>query len=231
MVTPINQPWRLPLADRVSPVQGNYPKPEDFVILAKRLWPDAIRVMLEYVWHGYDRLREGDRFDVAKDDAHLEDEITMALYARIQDVIDPYFPFAVVHQWPEIEQQKGMGRSPQCDFAFRLRGGNVRSHFSVEAKVIRTDRAVSEYIGEINDNFLTGRYSTFSSEAAMLGYRLSGTAATTFDAIGKALQSVLTEYSPLPDREHRCSCHSRDLGNKSGIAAQFRCHHLLMHFG
>lgn len=219
------------MADRVSPVQANFPIPEDFVILAKRALPDAINLMLKYVWQGYDRVREGDRFNVTKDDAHLEDEITMALYSRIQDVIDPYFPFAVVHQWPEIEQQKDRGRSPQCDLAFRLRGGNVRSHFSVEAKVIRTDRAVSEYIKEIKDNFLTGRYSTFSSEAAMLGYRLSGTAATTFDAIAEGLQRVLTEYSPLPGREHRCSCHSRDLGNKSGIAVQFRCHHLLMHFG
>lgn len=219
------------MADRMSPVQANFPIPEDFVILAKRVLPDAINVMLRHVWQGYDRLREGDSFDVSKNDAHLEDEITMALYARIQDVIDPYFPFAVVHQWPEIEQQKDRGRSPQCDLAFRLRVGNVRSHFSIEAKVIRTDGAVSEYIREIKDNFLSGRYSTFSSEAAMLGYLISGTTETAFDAIAKAFKCVLTECAHFPDRDHRCSCHSRDLGNKSGIAAQFRCHHLLMHFG
>ena len=222
------------MADRNSPLQGNYPIPEDFVELAKRLQPDAIHVMLGYVWQGYDRLRKGDRFEVRKDDSHLEDEITAALHVRIQDVIhetDPYSPFAIMHQWLEGGQQKRKGRPPQSDLAFRLLDGNVRSHFTIEAKVVRSDGAVSRYVREIGDNFLTGRYSTFSSEAAMLGYLLSGTAERAFHAIGEALQCELAVCASFPDRDHRYSCHPRDLGTTSGIASEFRCHHLLMSFG
>ena len=101
----------------------------------------------------------------------------------------------------------------------------------IEAKVIRTDGAVSEYANEIRDNFLTGRYSTFSSEAAMLGYLLSGTEKNAFDAIEKALDSVLNELEDFQDREHRYSSHTRNLRSGAGTSTDFRCHHLLMHFG
>jgi hypothetical protein len=221
------------LADRLSPIQGNYPIPEDFVILAKKLRPDAIHVMLDYVWRGYDRLRQVDSFSVAQEDAHLEDEITAALHARVQDVIhnlNPFSPFMVVHQPLEVGKQKHMGRPPQSDLGFRLVGGNVRSHFSIEAKLIRTDGAVSRYVKEISDNFLTGRYSTFSSEAAMLGYLLSGTACNAFSAIGSALKCKLTQPSFFPNREHRYSFHQRKVGAAPHLGTKFKCHHLLMLF-
>jgi hypothetical protein len=190
--------------------------------------------MLSYVWQGYDRLRQGDCFQVTQDDAHLEDEITAALHARIQDVIhqiDPFSPFKVVHQPHEGERQKNKGRSPQSDLGFRLVDGNLRSHFSIEAKVLRTDGAVSEYVQEVNDNFLTGRYSTFSTEAAMLGYLLSGTTTRAFAAIAKALHCVLSQCVAIPNREHRCSSHRRNLGSTPRKTAEFLCHHLVMHFG
>jgi hypothetical protein len=221
------------LADRVSPIQANYPIPEDFVALAQRLRPDAISVMLDHVWQGYDRLRQVDSFAVTQEDIQLEDEITAALHARIQDVMhesDAFSPFKVVHQPLEGEKQKDMGRPPQSDLGFRLSGGNVRSHFSIEAKLIRTDGAVSRYIKEISDNFLTGRYSTFSSEAAMLGYQLSGTAGNAFSAIGAALKCRLTKPSSFPNREHRCSFHQRKVGAAPNAGTKFKCHHLLMLF-
>lgn len=218
------------MADRESPIQANFPIPEDFVIIARRFRSDVISVMLGYVWQGYDRLRNRDDFTVNKEDAHLEDDITAALHARIQDAIDPFSPLLIIHQPVEGERQRDTGRPPQSDLGFRLRDGNVRSHFSIEAKVIKTDGAVSEYVKEITRNLLTGRYSTFSSEAAMLGYLLSGTAARAFAAIATSLQCVLAESASFPDWDHRCSCHQRDLDGTSGTTARFRCHHMLMVF-
>lgn len=217
-----------------SPLQRNYPVPENFVVLAKRLRPDAIHVLLNYVWRGYDRLRQTDRFDVTQDDAHIEDEITVALHARIQDLMhqaDPFSPFAVVHQPVEVEKQRRKGRPPQSDLGFRIHGGNVRSYFSIEAKVLRTDGAVSAYVQELTVNFLSGRYSRFSTEAAMLGYLLAGRTAKALDEIASALLCVLSKSPAFPTREHRCSRHTRNLGTVSTTAAEFVCHHLLLDFG
>ena len=221
------------MPDSISPLQRNYSLPNDFVTLAKRHQPDAIFVMLGYIWQGYDQLRQQDRFKVSNVDNHLEDEITDALHARIQDVMrqsDPYSPFAVVHQPLEGGLQKPGGRPPESDLGFRLRGGNVRSHFSVEAKVIRTDGAVSAYVKEVNENFLTYRYSTFSSQAAMLGYLLSGTDDKAFKAISAALGCKLRNCPAFPNREHRCSSHQRNPKAGSNMTNKFTCHHLILIF-
>ena len=221
------------MADRASPIQKNYPLPGDFVPLARRLKPNAIHVMLKYVWQGYDCLREDDCFMVTKGDAHIEDEITVALHARIQDIMqqsDPFSPFAVVHQPIEGEHQKHAGRSPQCDLGFRMLGGNVRSHFSIEAKVIYTDGAVSEYVNEIHSNFLPGRYSTFTSEAAMLGYLLSGKPTVAFSSIATLLNCSLHQCAAFSKREHRCSHHQRSLKKGRKVTSEFCCHHLMMSF-
>lgn len=221
------------MADRLSPIQANYPVPIDFVIVARRLRADAIEVMLGFVWGGYDRLLKDDGFAVSVNNAHLEDEITKALYCRIQDFMrasDPFSAFVILHQWSEGEQAKDTGRQPQCDLAFRMIGGNVRSHFTIEARVIRTDGAVSKYCRKMTDSFLTGRYSTYSSEAAMLGYLLSGCPTVTFDAIAKSLNSKLLLVAAFRTRQHRYSDHQRKGLFGEGRTTGFRCHHLLLEF-
>ncbi len=181
------------MRSRLTPIQANCPVPEDFVRLAKRWHPDAIEILLGYVWQGFDKLA-AEEFDVSKTDENLEDDITYAAYCRIHDALPPSSPYQVVHQPPERERKKPSGQTPSSDLGFRLRGGNIRSHFTIEAKVIPTERAVSKYVNEIRDNLLTGRYSMFSSEAAMLGYLLSGSPSVTFEAISKSLQSSLHPY-------------------------------------
>jgi hypothetical protein len=221
------------VADRLSPIQANYPVPIDFIIVARRLHADAIEVMLGFVWGGYDRLLKDDGFAVSVNDAHLEDEITQALYCRIQDFMrafDPFSAFVIMHQWPEGEQAKHTGRQPQCDLAFRMIDGNVRSHFTIEAKVIPTDGAVSEYCHEITGNLLTGRYSTYSSEAAMLGYLLSGRPDSTFNAIAKRLNCEMFCVAAFKTRQHRYSNHQRKGLSGDGQTTSFRCHHLILEF-
>ncbi|MCX7044504.1 MAG: hypothetical protein NTX50_03325 [Candidatus Sumerlaeota bacterium] len=221
------------MTNRGSPIKCSYPIPVDFCTTARKWKPDAIDIMLGCIWSGYDRLLQKDGFVIRIDDVHLEDEITMALYARIQDVQDPFSPFVVVHQWPEVEKQKDKGRPPQCDLGFRPRDGNLRSHFTIEAKNILTEGAVAPYVSEINDNFLTGRYSTFSSEAAMLGYLLSGNPQKTFDAISANLGVTLQIHTSFAHRHQRFSDHQRKNGNDVDLAIvqnSMRCHHLLLSF-
>ena len=130
------------MRNRLTPIQANYPVPEDFVILAKRWHPDAINILLGYVWQGFDKLVD-EAFDVSKTDENLEDDITYAACCRINDTIPPSSPYQVVHQPPERERKKVSGQAPISDLGFRLRGGNIRSHFSIEAKVIPESEVVT----------------------------------------------------------------------------------------
>jgi len=212
----------------LTPIQANYPIPEDFVRLAKRWHPDAIDILLGYVWQGFDKL-ETEAFDVSKTEDNIEDDITYAVCCRIHDTMPPSSPYQVVHQPPERERKKPSGQPPRSDLGFQLRGGNIRSHFTIEAKVIPTERAVSKYVNEIRSNLLIGRYSTFSSEAAMLGYLLSGSPSITFEAISKSLQSSLHPYPAFKQRQHCYSDHKRH-ANSNRIFTAFRCHHLLILF-
>lgn len=222
------------MSEENSSLRRNYSIPEDFVLLARQRRLDAVSLLLGYVWQGYDRLRQADDFHVQRGDTQVEDCLTYALYCRVQDIIkesDPFLPFSISHQPIEMERTKGKGRPPQCDLSFRMDGGNPRSQFSIEAKVIQTEGAVSQYVGEIASNFLTGRYSRYSSEAAMLGYLLSGSEDNAFDAIGASLGCILMKHNSLGNRQHRCSRHLRQLGGEFEGSSEFCCHHLLLHFG
>jgi len=212
----------------LTPIQAVYPVPKDFVILAKRWHPDAIDILLGYIWQGFDKLAD-EEFDANKADENLEDDITYAAYCRINDTISPFSPCQVIHQPLELEHRKSGGQAPHSDLGFRLRASNVRSHFTTEAKVIRTEGGISKYVSEITDNLLTGRYSAFSSVAAMLGYLFSGRPDATFKAICNSLNSPLHPYPPFIDRNHRYSYHDRKTNNNR-ISSVFLCHHLLILF-
>jgi len=58
------------MRSRLTPIQTNYPVPEDFVRLAKRWHPDAIDILLGYVWQGFDKLVV-EAFDVSKTEENL----------------------------------------------------------------------------------------------------------------------------------------------------------------
>lgn len=217
------------MVDRNFPIQANYLVPEDFISLARRIIPGAISILFGYIWQGFDRLVD-QNFDVTKDDNGIEDDITYAAYCRIQDCMNPFSPFLVIHQPPETENRKLAGQPPRSDLGFRIREGNVRSHFTIEAKVIRTEGYIAPYVKEVTDNLLTCRYSTFSSEAAILGYLLSGNPERTFDAISQSLQCKLILYDSFPKRNHRLSHHKRDQSLHEHMPTNFCCHHLLIQF-
>jgi len=211
-----------------SPIQRNYPIPEDFVSLAKKWCADAIDIMLGVVWQGFDAL-SNEFFDISRDDENIEDEITYTVFCKIQDV-SGFSPFQIILHPPEREQRSIKGSMPESDLGFRLRGGNIRSHFSIEAKVIRTDGDISKYVNEIKNNFMTRRYSAFSTEAAMLGYLLSGSPFNTFNAIAKSLECTLDTYDVFNSRNHRISDHIRQIPQGIKLSNKFRCHHMIINF-
>jgi hypothetical protein len=99
----------------------------------------------------------------------------------------------------------------------------------LEAKVLRTEGSVAEYIKEVRSNFLTCRYSPFSSEAAMLGYLLSGDSQRTFNNIADKGGWRLAPHADFAHHDHRTSDHQRDVPEGKPYPIQFRCHHLVFH--
>jgi len=186
-------------------------------------------VLLGLVWQAYDRLRirafAGLR--PAVEDKDLERSITQLLEPEIHQVMTGYEPFYVQHGLYEHETRAlPPAQPPEYDIAFVL-WSNPRVMWPLEAKVLRTDGTVAAYIAEIRNDFLTCRYSPFSSEAAMLGYLLSGEPKNTFADIAQKGNWQLSQHPDFADRDHKISDHTRDVPMGKPYPVQFRCHHLI----
>jgi hypothetical protein len=196
-----------------------------------RSWKAAgTTILLRLVWDGYDLLcgEALDQVDCSKDDRDLERNITELLEPKIQQVMSGFEPFEVQHGPYERESWLGPPtQPPEYDIAFKLRN-NPRVMWPLEAKVLKTDGSVAEYVKEIRSNFLTCRYSPFSSEAAMLGYLLSGQSENAFGNIALRGGWVLAEHRDFRERNHRTSDHRRDVPEGKSYPAYFRCHHLVL---
>jgi hypothetical protein len=213
-----------------TPIERNSPLPEDFMNIAKLWHSDAERIIFESIWGGFDKLRE-DGFPISGTDDQIEISISQAASFCIEDYIyskSPKSKLRVFTEPIETSNHKIKRQPPRSDIGFRLIAGQYNSHFTLEAKIIWTDGAVSKYIKEVTDNFLTGRYSKYSSVGGMLGYLMSGTYNNTFTAISKALNCSLTQYEILPHRPHKISEHHRQL--EDNIDKIFTCHHLIIKF-
>jgi hypothetical protein len=214
---------------RQSPLEANWPTPEDFVALARRWRSDAIEILLGYVWVGYDLLKEQKlRFDPRQED--LEREITQLLVPRIRDAMSGAEPFYAEHGPFETEtRHSAKAQPPQYDLGFVMRA-NPRAIWPLEAKVLKTDEGVAEYVKDVRGAFLEIVYAPFSSEAAMLGYLLKGSPGRTFTKIAGSLGCQLEEHSHFAGRDHRCSRHIREVPIGKTYPSGFTCHHLIFLF-
>ena len=211
---------------------------------SERRWPDTAEfnsvlrawkaagsvILLGFVWKAYDAFCAEclTQVDCSKDDCNLEINITQLLELKIRESMTGLEPFDVQHGPYENESWLGpRGQPPQYDIAFQLRC-NPRIMWPLEAKVLRTDGTVAEYIKEIRSNFLTCRYSPFSSEAAMLGYLLKGDSQVAFSNIGIKGNWKLNMHLQFPDRDHRTSDHKRIIPEGKMYTDHFRCHHLVL---
>jgi len=210
--------------------ERRWPDTPEFNSVLCRLKAGGSTKLLELVWKGYDRLcvEALHGMDCSLDDEDLERDITERLAPMISDMMTGNEPFWVQHGPFERESRLGgSAQPPQYDIAFQLRC-NPRIMWPLEAKVLRTDGGVAEYVNALKLNFLTCRYSPFSTEAGMLGYLLSGTPERTLDNIAKKGHWQLTPHQHFPDRHHRTSDHRRTVPQGKPYPVQFRCHHMIL---
>ena len=215
-------------------ISSVYDPPSDFIhafaASAPQVMENVSSMIAGLIWRACDTLRDDllSRFQREQDDYVLEDSITAALEPRIQDQLTRYEPFYLQHQCPEEATAiEGSAQTPKYDFAFVARS-NERSKWPVEAKVLRTEAAVSAYVADLKEQFLTCRYAPHSSEGALLGYLLTGSPAVAFENIARAAGCTLDDYPDAPNRHHKTSTHDRTATTCATAPTPFRCHHLLL---
>jgi hypothetical protein len=210
--------------------EARWPDTPDFVKLAKKWRSDAITVLLNFVWRGYDLYQKDilSEIDLLQADDQLERSITQDLAIDIHNVMSLFEPFVIQTERFEMEQREpSPARPKQYDLAF-VWIENRRITWPLEAKVLHSDGAVSEYVKEITDNYLTCRYAPFSSEAGMLAYLLKGDSKKVFDNIAKSVSYPLADHVDFPNRDHKTSDHQRIVPAGEGYPRNFRCHHLVL---
>jgi hypothetical protein len=209
--------------------EAGYPDTHDFVELSKTWNPDATSILLNFIWKGFELCSQEilSRVNVLQSDDQLERELTqiLDLYIRqgMQEIIRP---FTLQHESYEMER-RGTYRPRQYDLAF-VWFANPRIKYPLEAKVLRSDTSVSEYVNEITSNFLTCQYAPFSSEGAMLGYLLQGNPAKAFKNIAISVPCTLLDHLDFIERDHKISDHQRVVPEDKTYPDKFRCHHLLL---
>jgi len=210
--------------------ERRWPDSPAFQAIAERWCQDQSRLLLELVWRGYDRLLSQDLnvFSFSDTDEDKERSLNLLLNIRITECLSGDEPFCVVHETPEQTKRKGRGaRPPQPDMGFVL-NNYPRAVWPLEAKVLSDDRAVGPYVAEIQSNFITCRYATFSSEGAMLGYLLHGEPERAFAAIATSLAQALIPHPHFPDRDQKVTHHHRGQVPNPNSPREFTCHHLLL---
>lgn len=164
------------------------------------------------------------------DEQDLERSITQLLAPRIDRAMSGDEPFYVQHGPFEREtMQPPPAQPPQYDIAFVLRK-EERIMWPMEAKVLETSGAVSDYIKDIREQFLTCRYAPFTGEGAMLGYLLSGTTGNAFQNIARKTQCKLEAHPAFSSRPQRLSRHTRNIPSGKAYPSKFSCHHLMLEF-
>ncbi|MGA2864087.1 MAG: hypothetical protein ABSF95_06320 [Verrucomicrobiota bacterium] len=188
---------------------------------------DQSVILLSFVWGAYDRMKLD---NPAVDDRDLERSLTQLFEVRIRREMSGDEPFYIQHGPYERETMKRPpAQPPQYDLAFVL-NADERIMWPLEAKVLETAKAVSEYVLEVREQFLACRYAPFCSEGAMLGYLLTGSPGEAFTNIAAKVPCTLEEHPKFPSRAHRTSRHRRTVPAGKRYPADFCCHHLILEF-
>ena len=142
-----------------------------------------------------------------------------------------YEPFYVQHGPYEREtMMPPPAQPPEYDLAFVLRA-NERIMWPIEAKVLETPKAITGYVNDINEQFLTCRYAPFSGSGAMLGYLLTGNAAEAFNTIAQKLLCALDPVPEHTDNNNRVSRHARGQCQPVKIIRlPFSCYHVILEY-
>jgi hypothetical protein len=215
---------------RLTYFERRWPNTPRFQELAKVWCEDQSRGLLDLVWQGFDLLFQKDlsNVPVSPKDETIEETLNALLCVRISECLNGFEPFTVFPEPPELARRKGgKAKPPKPDLGFVM-WENLQCVWPLEGKVLKGDRAIAPYVKEIKVNFLTGRYATFSSEGAMVGYLLKGDPKKTFKCLEQKLMAKLTLHQHFPNRDHRLSHHSRQTLPDPNSPKDFCCHHLIL---
>ena len=197
-------------------------------------WQHGVETtVLGLVWLGYDLLKDEvlSQVDPGRLESVLETDVTQHLVLLIQRYMQeycPFHPFSLLQEFYEFEgREKPPARAKQNDFAF-IAFGNTRLAWPFEAKILKTDAALAEYVNEIRSNFVTCRYAPFGSQAGMVGYLLSGSPQRVLAGIAARLECVLTPHPGFPRRDHATSDHDRVVPEGRPYPARIHLHHLIL---
>jgi hypothetical protein len=210
--------------------EARWPDTPEFVSVAESFENGCSARLLGFVWEAYDALRATVlmKINVSDADEDLERSITALLEPEIHRVMAGKLPFYVQHgPYEQATRLRPPAQPPTYDIAFILHE-NPRIMWPLEAKLLRSDGQVADYVADVRDQFLTCRYAPFSAEGGMLGYLMSGDPAKAFDEIAKKLPCVLRGTTRYPDRPHRVSDHTRKVPRGKNYPSRFRCHHLIL---
>ncbi len=199
-----------------KPCAGVLGNPSD---LAKKIGAAGIANLLELVCRAYVSLVSNHCISPTMS----EDEISEELFKEVQvawrstDLAPSLIPIREkLAIGKSVGSPRGRGRPPMIDFCFRDQW--VReSYFGLECKrLIEHDSTLlNEYIGNGLYRYLTGKYSTKSSEAALVGFIVAGALSGVVSEVSQRVnqERILAKMEisfPLPSFwEHYRSTHSR----------------------
>ncbi len=218
---------------RQSYSQQIFPNTAEFTARLKRLKGDGVKVMLGYVWAGFDGFKTeilDKNPPPTRDNADLERDLTEMLYPYINRALPPSLPYYLQHEKKEREQAVLGRQPPEPDLSFVLYS-NIRVTFPMDTKVLERDTVanMADYADTIQNRFVTGVYAPFSKEGAMIAFLLAGSVKTVFQNLGAAIGCTVSRSAYISGRDHKTSWHER-----SAAACKykmFRCHHLIMAVG
>lgn len=142
-----------------------WPETLEFVSFLEQVTGEASVALLTMVWKGCDLLM-GDLATIRLSEpfADLERDLTQQLEKRIRRVMTGFEAFEIQHGPYERESRKPPpAQPPQYDPAFSLRT-NERVMWPIEAKVLVDAGGIGEYARDVQEEYLTCRYSPFQAK-------------------------------------------------------------------
>jgi hypothetical protein len=215
---------------RQSYSQQVFPETAEFTACLKKLRGDGVKVILGYVWAGFDHFKTevlDKNPPPTRDNADLERDLTEMLYPHILQALPASLPYYLQHEKKEREQAVPGRQPPEPDLSFIL-FSNIRITFSMDSKVVERDGVanIADYVDTVRNRFVSCVYAPFSKEGAMLAFLLDGSVKTMFRSLGTAMGCSVSRAAYITARNHKTSKHNRTAA--ACKHKKFRCHHLVM---
>jgi len=212
--------------------QRRWPETPLFQEIAARWCADQSRLLLDLVWRACDSLYELDlrQLPLRMSDEAKEGDVessSIGPASTMQKAATSHSPSVISHRSLLVAKPvKAALLSRTSVFVWY---NNPNCIWPLEGKIVTRETDCNAYVAEVENNFLTGRYATFSLEGAMLGYLLHGDP-----------QKIARKYQPssqcaseflIPafrSGPHKVSEHLRSGLPQRRDAERFHCHHLVL---